>query len=50
MSLTHLAQDNWLVNSTCTQWIKSYIKWVTSIQHVLYELNYVLNELHVFKS
>ena len=30
MSLAHMAQDNWLVNSTCALWIKPCVKWATS--------------------
>ena len=34
MSLAHMAQDNWLVNSTCALWlwIKSCVKWATCAQ------------------
>ena len=32
MLLAHIAQDNWLVNSTCALWIKSCIKWATCAQ------------------
>ena len=32
MSLVHMAQDNWLVNSTCALWIKSCVKCVTCAQ------------------
>ena len=32
MSLAHMAQDNWLANSTCVLWIKSCVKWATCAQ------------------
>ncbi len=32
MSLTHMTQDNWLVNSTLALWIKSCVKWATCAQ------------------
>ena len=32
MSLAHMVQDNWLVNSTCALWIKSHVKWATYAQ------------------
>ena len=32
MSLAHMAQDNWLVNSTYALWIKPYVKWATCAQ------------------
>ena len=32
MSLAHMAQDNWLVNSICVLWIKSCVKWATCAQ------------------
>ena len=32
ISLAHMTQDNWLINSTCAQWIKSNVKWATCAQ------------------
>ena len=32
MSLAHMAQDNWLVNSTCALWIKPCVKWAACAQ------------------
>ena len=32
MLLAHMAQDNWLINSTCALWIKPYVKWGTCAQ------------------
>ena len=32
ISLAHMAQDNWLVNSTCALWIKPCVKWTTCDQ------------------
>ena len=32
MLLAHIAQDNWLVNSTCALWIKLCVTWVTCAQ------------------
>ena len=32
MLLAHMAQDNWLVNSTCALWIKPCVKWATCAQ------------------
>ena len=32
ISFAHMAQDNWLVNSTCALWIKPCVKWTTRDQ------------------
>ena len=32
ISLAHMAQVNWLVNSTCALWIKPCVKWTTRDQ------------------
>ena len=30
--LAHMAQDNWLINSTHTLWVKPCVKWATCAQ------------------
>ena len=44
MSLAHMVQNNWLINSTCALWIKPYIKWSTCAQ-ILTHPNPNLNQL-----